>query len=61
MRRVHLCDCSRASLEAMEASVARDVAGGRLDLAPWLAQIRAHKPDAPPYDIDHRAREDRRT
>lgn len=61
MRCISLADCSRASLEAMEASIARDVASGRTDLAPWLEQIRAHIPDAPPYDIDHRAREDRRT
>lgn len=59
MKRVDLRDCSRASLEAMESPIARDVAGGRDDLAPWLEQIRARIPHAPDYDIDHRSREDR--
>lgn len=55
-----LPDCSRAFLEACVDSLERDVAAGAEHLRPWLDQVRATIPNAPPYDIDHRDRDCRR-
>jgi hypothetical protein len=55
-----LQDCSRAFLEACLDSLVRQIADGHDGLLPRLGAVLAAIPNALPYSIDHRAREDRR-